>query len=93
MTNWSSSRTSTRDSACFNRAVSGRSAAEGSDTPEGWLCAMCEAGAIILAKVNLREQASGPTLSSLRGQTLNPQNLAYSPEGSCSSTAVGVTAG
>lgn len=52
-----------------------------------------DAGAIILAKVNLSELASGPTLSSLGGQTRNPHNLAYSPAGSSSGTAVGVAAG
>jgi len=51
------------------------------------------AGAIILAKVNLSELASGPSMSSLGGQTLNPHNLAYSPAGSSSGTAVGVAAG
>jgi amidase len=52
-----------------------------------------EAGAIILAKMNLSELASGPTMSSLGGQTHNPYNLAYSPAGSSSGTAVGVAAG
>lgn len=52
-----------------------------------------DAGAIILAKVNLSELASGPTLSSLGGQTHNPHNLAYSPAGSSSGAAVGVAAG
>jgi amidase len=51
------------------------------------------AGAIILAKVNLSELASGPTLSSLGGQTRNPHNPAYSPAGSSSGTAVGIAAG
>jgi amidase len=51
------------------------------------------AGAIILAKVNLSELASGPSMSSLGGQTHNPHNLAYSPAGSSSGTAVGVAAG
>lgn len=51
------------------------------------------AGAIILAKVNLSELAGGPMLSSLGGQTHNPHNLAYSPAGSSSGTAVGVAAG
>lgn len=52
-----------------------------------------QAGAIVLAKVNLSELASGPTLSSLGGQTHNPHNLAYGPAGSSSGTAVGVAAG
>ena len=51
------------------------------------------AGAIILAKVNLSELAVGPMMSSLGGQTYNPHNLAYSPAGSSSGTAVGVAAG
>jgi len=51
------------------------------------------AGAIILAKVNLSELAGGPMMSSLGGQTHNPHNLAYSPAGSSSGTAVGVAAG
>ena len=51
------------------------------------------AGSIILAKVNLSELAGGPSMSSLGGQTHNPHNLAYSPAGSSSGTAVGVAAG
>lgn len=51
------------------------------------------AGAIILAKVNLSELASGPPMSSLGGQTRNPHNLAYSPAGSSNGTAVGIAAG
>jgi amidase len=51
------------------------------------------AGAIILAKVNLSELVSGPTMSSVTGQTHNPHNLAYGPAGSSSGTAVGVAAG
>lgn len=51
------------------------------------------AGAIILAKVNLSELASGPPMSSLGGQTRNPYNLAYSPAGSSNGSAVGVAAG
>jgi amidase len=51
------------------------------------------AGAIVLAKVNLSELASGPSMSSLGGQTHNPHNPTYSPAGSSSGTAVGVAAG
>ena len=51
------------------------------------------AGAIILAKMNLSELASGPAMSSLGGQTHNPHNLEYSPAGSSSGSAVGVAAG
>lgn len=50
------------------------------------------AGAIVLAKVNLSELASGPPMSSLGGQTRNPYNLAYSPAGSSNGTAVGIAA-
>ncbi|GHH60243.1 MULTISPECIES: amidase [Gammaproteobacteria] len=52
-----------------------------------------KAGAIILAKANLSELASGPPLSSLGGQTRNPHDPAYSPAGSSNGTAVGVAAG
>lgn len=52
-----------------------------------------KAGAIILAKTNLSELASGPPLSSLGGQTHNPHNLKLSPAGSSNGTAVGVAAG
>lgn len=51
------------------------------------------AGAIVLAKVNLSELASGPPLSSMGGQTLNPYDPARSPAGSSSGSAVGVAAG
>ncbi len=52
-----------------------------------------DAGAIILAKVNLSELASGPPMSSMGGQTRNPHALDYSPAGSSSGSAVGVAAG
>ena len=51
-----------------------------------------EAGAIILAKVNLSEFASGGTHSSLGGQSLNPHDLARSPSGSSGGTGVAVAA-
>lgn len=51
------------------------------------------AGAIILAKANLSELASGPPMSSLGGQTRNPHNLAFSPAGSSNGTAVSIAAG
>jgi amidase len=51
------------------------------------------AGAIILARVNLSELASGPPMSSLGGQTHNPHKLEYSPAGSSNGSAVGVAAG
>lgn len=52
-----------------------------------------DAGAIILAKTNLSELASGPPISSAGGQTRNPHDPAYSPAGSSNGTAVGVAAG
>ncbi|QWP75425.1 amidase [Lysobacter sp. K5869] len=51
------------------------------------------AGAIVLAKTNLSELASGPALSSLGGQTRNPHALDRSPAGSSGGTAAGVAAG
>jgi len=51
------------------------------------------AGAIILAKVNLHEFAIwGETVSSMRGQTLNPYDLTRTPGGSSGGTGAGVTA-
>ena len=52
-----------------------------------------EAGAIVLAKVNLHEFAtSGVTRSSLLGQTLNPYDLTRTPGGSSGGTGAGVAA-
>jgi amidase len=51
------------------------------------------AGAIILAKVNLHEFAIwGETVSSIRGQTLNPYDLIRTPGGSSGGTGAGVAA-
>jgi amidase len=51
------------------------------------------AGAIILAKINLHEFAiRGETLSSIRGQTLNPYDLSRTPGGSSGGTGAGVAA-
>ena len=50
------------------------------------------AGAIIVAKVNLSEFASGAAHSSLGGQTLNPHDLTRSPAGSSGGTGVAVAA-
>jgi amidase len=51
------------------------------------------AGAIILAKVNLHEFAIwGETVSSIRGQTLNPFDLTRTPGGSSGGTGAGVAA-
>jgi amidase len=52
-----------------------------------------DAGAIILAKVNLHEFAIwGETVSSIRGQTLNPYDLTRTPGGSSGGTGAGVAA-
>ena len=51
------------------------------------------AGAIILAKVNLHEFAIwGETVSSIRGQTLDPYDLTRTPGGSSGGTGAGVAA-
>lgn len=50
------------------------------------------AGAIVLAKLNMSEFASGAALSSLGGQSLNPHDLARSPSGSSGGTGVAVAA-
>jgi len=50
------------------------------------------AGAIVLAKVNMSEFASGAALSSLGGQTLNPHDLTRSPSGSSGGTGSAVAA-
>jgi amidase len=52
------------------------------------------AGAIIIAKVNLHEFAIwGETVSSIRGQTLNPYDLTRTPGGSSGGTGAGIAAG
>jgi amidase len=52
-----------------------------------------QAGAIILAKMNLHEFAVwGETISSLGGQTLNPYELTRTPGGSSGGTGVGLAA-
>lgn len=52
-----------------------------------------EAGAIILAKVNLHEFAVwGETVSSILGQTLNPYDLTRTPGGSSGGTGAAVAA-
>jgi amidase len=52
-----------------------------------------DAGAIILAKVNMSEFASGGAHSSLGGQSLNPHDLMRSPAGSSGGTGVSIAAG
>lgn len=50
------------------------------------------AGAIILAKVNLSEFASGGAMSSLGGQSHNPHALERTPSGSSGGTGVAIAA-
>ncbi len=52
-----------------------------------------EAGAIVLAKVNMSEFASGATMSSLGGASLNPHDVDRSPSGSSGGTGVAIAAG
>lgn len=52
-----------------------------------------EAGAVVLAKVNLSEFASGGALSSLGGQTRNPHDPTRTPSGSSGGTGASVAAG
>ena len=52
-----------------------------------------DAGAIILAKVNLSEFASGGAFSSLGGQTRNPHDPTRSPSGSSGGTGAAIAAG
>ena len=51
-----------------------------------------EAGAIILAKVNLSEFASGGAFSSLGGQTRNPHDPLRTPSGSSGGTGASIAA-
>jgi amidase len=51
-----------------------------------------DAGAIILAKVNMSEFASAAPQSSLGGQSLNPHDLKRSPAGSSGGTGVAIAA-
>lgn len=50
------------------------------------------AGAVILAKVNLSEFASGGAMSSLGGQSRNPHDLERTPAGSSGGTGVAIAA-
>ncbi|MEP7118090.1 MAG: amidase family protein, partial [Acidobacteriota bacterium] len=52
-----------------------------------------DAGAIILAKANMSEFASGGAFSSLGGQSHNPHDPARSPSGSSGGTGVSIAAG
>ena len=51
-----------------------------------------DAGAIILAKVNLSELASGATMSSVHGAMKNPHDLNRTPSGSSGGTGVAIAA-
>ena len=51
-----------------------------------------EAGAIILAKVNMSEFASGGAVSSLGGRTRTPHDLTRSPSGSSGGTGAAIAA-
>ena len=51
-----------------------------------------EAGAIILAKLNMSEFASGGAISSLGGPTRNPHDLVRSPSGSSGGTGASIAA-
>ena len=51
-----------------------------------------EAGAIILAKVNMSEFASGGAMSSLGGPMVNPHDLSRSPSGSSGGTGIAIAA-
>jgi amidase len=51
-----------------------------------------DAGAIVLAKVNMSEFASAAPRSSLGGQSLNPHDLTRSPAGSSGGTGVAIAA-
>ena len=51
-----------------------------------------EAGAVILAKVNLSEFASSSSNSSILGQTKNPHDLTRAPAGSSGGTGVAIAA-
>jgi amidase len=51
-----------------------------------------DAGAIILAKLNMSEFASPPSQSSLGGQSLNPHDLTRNPAGSSGGTGVAIAA-
>jgi amidase len=52
-----------------------------------------EAGAIVLAKLNMSEFAAGAAMSSLGGASLNPHAVDRSPSGSSGGTGVAIAAG
>ena len=51
-----------------------------------------DAGAIVLAKVNMSEFASGPTMSSIGGWIRNPHDVDHSPSGSSGGTGAAIAA-
>ncbi len=51
-----------------------------------------DAGAIVLAKVNMSEFASGGAMSSLGGRTRNPHDLTRTPSGSSGGTGAAIAA-
>lgn len=51
-----------------------------------------DGGAIILAKVNMSEFASGPTMSSIGGWIRNPHDVDHSPSGSSGGTGAAIAA-
>jgi amidase len=67
---------------------------EGSIPPDdAWVVKKLRAaGAVVLAKVNMSEFASGPARSSLGGQSLNPHDLSRTPSGSSGGTGVAIAA-
>ena len=67
---------------------------EGSMPPDDAFVAkkLRAAGAVIVAKVNLSEFASGAAHSSLGGQILNPHDLTRSPAGSSGGTGASIAA-
>jgi amidase len=67
---------------------------EGSIPPEDafLVTKLRAAGAVVLAKLNMSEFASGPAKSSLGGQALNPHDLTRTPSGSSGGTGVAIAA-
>jgi amidase len=53
---------------------------------------LLDAGAIVLAKVNMSEFASGDAYSSIAGQSHNPHDLMRTPSGSSGGTGVAIAA-
>ena len=51
------------------------------------------AGAIVLAKLNMSEFASGEAMNSLDGQYFNPHDIERSPSGSSGGTGIAIAAG